>query len=51
MNIVVQLQCMKNSLHASLRASGLDGYGYQNNYHFPPVHTPDFWREPLREYV
>ncbi|CAH0715875.1 unnamed protein product, partial [Brenthis ino] len=43
------LQCMKNSLHASLRASGLDGYGYQNNYHFPPVHTPDFWREPLRE--
>ncbi|KAJ0176871.1 hypothetical protein K1T71_008050 [Dendrolimus kikuchii] len=45
-----ELQCMKNSLHASLRASGLDGgYGYQNNYHFPPVHTPDFWREPLRE--
>ncbi|KAJ8721803.1 hypothetical protein PYW08_004205 [Mythimna loreyi] len=43
------LQCMKNSLHASLRASGLDAYGYQNNYHFPPVHTPDFWREPLRE--
>ncbi|CAH2096580.1 unnamed protein product [Euphydryas editha] len=43
------LQCMKNSLHASLRASGLDGYGYQNNYHFPAVHTPDFWREPLRE--
>ncbi|KAL0839162.1 hypothetical protein ABMA28_017130 [Loxostege sticticalis] len=43
------LQCMKNSLHASLRASGLDGYGFQNNYHFPPVHTPDFWREPLRE--
>ncbi|CAB3261024.1 unnamed protein product [Arctia plantaginis] len=41
--------CMKNSLHASLRASGLDGYGYQNNYHFPPVHTPDFWREPLRD--
>lgn len=40
---------MKNSLHASLRASGLDAYGYQNNYHFPPVHTPDFWREPLRE--
>ncbi|XP_021195740.3 uncharacterized protein LOC110380173 isoform X2 [Helicoverpa armigera] len=44
-----ELQCMKNSLHASLRASGLDAYGYQNNYHFPPVHTPDFWREPLRE--
>ncbi|XP_046966032.1 uncharacterized protein LOC124534308 isoform X3 [Vanessa cardui] len=44
-----ELQCIKNSLHASLRASGLDGYGYQNNYHFPPVHTPDFWREPLRE--
>ncbi|XP_052758229.1 uncharacterized protein LOC113519926 isoform X2 [Galleria mellonella] len=45
-----ELQCMKNSLHASLRASGLDGgYGYQNNYHFPPVHTPEFWREPLRE--
>ncbi|XP_053609500.1 coiled-coil domain-containing protein 74A-like isoform X2 [Plodia interpunctella] len=45
-----ELQCMKNSLHASLRASGMDGaYGYQNNYHFPPVHTPDFWREPLRE--
>ncbi|XP_063826143.1 uncharacterized protein LOC135075657 isoform X2 [Ostrinia nubilalis] len=44
-----ELQCMKNSLHASLRASGLDGYGYQNNYHFPPVPTPDFWREPLRE--
>ncbi|KAL0839161.1 hypothetical protein ABMA28_017130 [Loxostege sticticalis] len=44
-----ELQCMKNSLHASLRASGLDGYGFQNNYHFPPVHTPDFWREPLRE--
>ncbi|XP_060803486.1 uncharacterized protein LOC106129295 isoform X2 [Amyelois transitella] len=45
-----ELQCMKNSLHASLRASGLEGgYGYQNNYHFPPVHTPDFWREPLRE--
>ncbi|XP_028168925.1 coiled-coil domain-containing protein 92-like isoform X3 [Ostrinia furnacalis] len=43
------LQCMKNSLHASLRASGLDGYGYQSNYHFPPVPTPDFWREPLRE--
>ncbi|XP_022814176.1 uncharacterized protein LOC111347982 isoform X3 [Spodoptera litura] len=43
------LQCMKNSLHASLRASGLDAYGYQNNYHFPPVHTPDFWREPLRD--
>ncbi|XP_045447847.1 uncharacterized protein LOC123656187 [Melitaea cinxia] len=43
------LQCMKNSLHASLRASGLDGYGYQNSYHFPGVHTPDFWREPLRE--
>ncbi|CAH0398525.1 unnamed protein product [Chilo suppressalis] len=43
------LQCMKNSLHASLRASGLDAYGYQNNYHFPPVHTPEFWREPLRE--
>ncbi|XP_059045720.1 uncharacterized protein LOC131841418 isoform X2 [Achroia grisella] len=44
------LQCMKNSLHASLRASGLDGgYGYQNTYHFPPVHTPEFWREPLRE--
>ncbi|XP_045772832.1 uncharacterized protein LOC123872547 isoform X2 [Maniola jurtina] len=42
------LQCMKNSLHASLRASGLD-YGYQNHYHFPPVHTADFWREPLRE--
>ncbi|XP_022814175.1 uncharacterized protein LOC111347982 isoform X2 [Spodoptera litura] len=44
-----ELQCMKNSLHASLRASGLDAYGYQNNYHFPPVHTPDFWREPLRD--
>ncbi|XP_028168924.1 uncharacterized protein LOC114358939 isoform X2 [Ostrinia furnacalis] len=44
-----ELQCMKNSLHASLRASGLDGYGYQSNYHFPPVPTPDFWREPLRE--
>ncbi|RVE45871.1 hypothetical protein evm_009470 [Chilo suppressalis] len=44
-----ELQCMKNSLHASLRASGLDAYGYQNNYHFPPVHTPEFWREPLRE--
>ncbi|XP_059045719.1 uncharacterized protein LOC131841418 isoform X1 [Achroia grisella] len=45
-----ELQCMKNSLHASLRASGLDGgYGYQNTYHFPPVHTPEFWREPLRE--
>ncbi|KAJ2948876.1 hypothetical protein O0L34_g5805 [Tuta absoluta] len=44
------LQCMKNSLHASLRASGLDGYGYQNNYHFPPLHAPpEFWREPLRE--
>ncbi|XP_073956702.1 uncharacterized protein isoform X2 [Choristoneura fumiferana] len=44
------LQCMKNSLHASLRATGLDGgYGFQNNYHFPPVHTPDFWREPVRE--
>ncbi|XP_037294491.1 uncharacterized protein LOC119189331 [Manduca sexta] len=41
---------MKNSLHASLRASGLDGaYGYQNNYHFPPVHTADFWREPVRD--
>lgn len=44
-----ELQCMKNSLHASLRASGLDSFGYQNNYHFPPVHTPDFWREPLRD--
>ncbi|XP_072948878.1 uncharacterized protein [Epargyreus clarus] len=43
------LQCMKNSLHASLRASGLDSYGYQNHYAFPPVHTPEFWREPLRE--
>ncbi|XP_049873042.1 uncharacterized protein LOC126371742 isoform X2 [Pectinophora gossypiella] len=43
------LQCMKNSLHASLRASGLDGYGYQNNYHFPPLHPTEFWREPLRE--
>ncbi|KAI8436430.1 hypothetical protein MSG28_010018, partial [Choristoneura fumiferana] len=33
------LQCMKNSLHASLRATGLDGgYGFQNNYHFPPIH-------------
>ncbi|XP_052741265.1 uncharacterized protein LOC112047711 isoform X2 [Bicyclus anynana] len=43
------LQCMKNSLHASLRASGLDSYGFQNHYHFPPVHNSDFWREPLRE--
>ncbi|XP_039753402.1 uncharacterized protein LOC120628839 isoform X2 [Pararge aegeria] len=43
------LQCMKNSLHASLRASGLDSFGYQNHYHFPPVHNSDFWREPLRE--
>ncbi|XP_026331484.1 uncharacterized protein LOC113238857 [Hyposmocoma kahamanoa] len=42
------LQCMKNSLHASLRASGVEGY-YQSNYHFPPVHAPEFWREPLRE--
>ncbi|CAH2233851.1 jg24034 [Pararge aegeria aegeria] len=40
---------MKNSLHASLRASGLDSFGYQNHYHFPPVHNSDFWREPLRE--
>ncbi|KAL4705196.1 hypothetical protein ACJJTC_013996 [Scirpophaga incertulas] len=44
-----ELQCMKNSLHASLRASGLDSYGYQNNYHFPPVNTTDFWREPIRD--
>ncbi|XP_063624623.1 coiled-coil domain-containing protein 74B-like isoform X8 [Cydia splendana] len=43
------LQCMKNSLHASLRASGLDGtYGFHNSY-FPPVNAPDFWREPSRE--
>ncbi|GBP33860.1 hypothetical protein EVAR_20971_1 [Eumeta japonica] len=53
---------MKNSLHASLRATGLEG-GFSpaapaagpaphhyNNYHFPPVHTPEFWREPVREY-
>ncbi|XP_047991896.1 coiled-coil domain-containing protein 74B-like isoform X3 [Leguminivora glycinivorella] len=44
-----ELQCMKNSLHASLRASGLDGtYGFHNSY-FPPVNAPDFWREPSRE--
>ncbi|XP_061715849.1 coiled-coil domain-containing protein 74A-like isoform X2 [Cydia pomonella] len=43
------LQCMKNSLHASLRASGLDGtYGFHNSY-FPPVNAPEFWREPSRE--
>ncbi|CAG9562224.1 unnamed protein product [Danaus chrysippus] len=42
------LQCMKNSLHASLRASGLDALGYQNTYAFPPVYG-EFWREPLRE--
>ncbi|CAK1579871.1 unnamed protein product [Parnassius mnemosyne] len=43
------LQCMKNSLHASLRASGLDSYGYQNTYHFPPVQ--DFWGEHIRDDV
>ncbi|CAG5038352.1 unnamed protein product [Parnassius apollo] len=43
------LQCMKNSLHASLRASGLDSYGYQNTYHFPPVQ--DFWGEHIRDEV
>ncbi|XP_061383973.1 uncharacterized protein LOC116770125 isoform X2 [Danaus plexippus] len=43
-----ELQCMKNSLHASLRASGLDALGYQNTYAFPPVYG-EFWREPLRE--
>ncbi|CAG5038354.1 unnamed protein product [Parnassius apollo] len=44
-----ELQCMKNSLHASLRASGLDSYGYQNTYHFPPVQ--DFWGEHIRDEV
>ncbi|XP_068633397.1 uncharacterized protein [Battus philenor] len=41
------LQCMKNSLHASLRASGLDSFGFQNTYHFPPVQ--DFWTDPIRD--
>ncbi|XP_021203129.1 uncharacterized protein LOC101746896 isoform X2 [Bombyx mori] len=45
-----ELHCMKNSLQASIRVSGLEpGFGYQNNYHFPPVHNPEFWREPMRE--
>ncbi|XP_068633396.1 uncharacterized protein [Battus philenor] len=42
-----ELQCMKNSLHASLRASGLDSFGFQNTYHFPPVQ--DFWTDPIRD--
>ncbi|OWR52948.1 hypothetical protein KGM_201198A, partial [Danaus plexippus plexippus] len=48
LSVSLQLQCMKNSLHASLRASGLDALGYQNTYAFPPVYG-EFWREPLRE--
>ncbi|XP_041979240.1 uncharacterized protein LOC121733138 isoform X2 [Aricia agestis] len=39
-----ELQCMKNSLHASLRAGGLD-YGYS----YLPLHPQDLWRDPLRE--
>ncbi|CAH2048355.1 unnamed protein product, partial [Iphiclides podalirius] len=42
------LQCMKSSLHASLRAGGvLDNFGFQNTYHFPALQ--DFWAEPVRE--
>ncbi|XP_048478572.1 coiled-coil domain-containing protein 74A isoform X2 [Plutella xylostella] len=45
-----ELQCMKNSLQASIRASGLEaGFGFHNSYHFPPLQSSDFWREPLRE--
>ncbi|XP_050675861.1 uncharacterized protein LOC126972822 isoform X4 [Leptidea sinapis] len=40
-----ELQCMKNSL---IRASGMDPFGFQS-YQYTHLHTPDFWREPLRE--
>ncbi|XP_050675858.1 uncharacterized protein LOC126972822 isoform X1 [Leptidea sinapis] len=39
------LQCMKNSL---IRASGMDPFGFQS-YQYTHLHTPDFWREPLRD--
>ncbi|KPJ06294.1 Coiled-coil domain-containing protein 74B [Papilio machaon] len=41
------LQCMKNSLQASVRAGALDSFGFQNTYHFPPMQ--DFWVDTLAD--
>ncbi|XP_013143853.1 PREDICTED: uncharacterized protein LOC106107524 [Papilio polytes] len=39
------LQCMKNSLQATVRAGGLDSFGFQNTYNFTPMQ--DFWVDTL----
>ncbi|KPI99325.1 PREDICTED: uncharacterized protein LOC106115411 [Papilio xuthus] len=43
------LQCMKNSLQATVRAGAFDSFGFQNTYAFPPMQ--DYWVDTLAEEV